>query len=530
MRTRSRVGAAGVALVALALLLPAASCRTAPRGPSPGDYVAFSLGEARIRAAAPGPPADELRHLGGMTRLIGVVRDAASGDMILVGQRLPRRPPIQLDDFVVALRARLLYEEWPRVSIDRTEETAKSGLQQVNFAQGVEDTGFGAKLLACDVILKRYSLELLATSPAVPSYRSFCEEEVREQAVKDGSSVVSGGWSSGGESSGIGAEFSGRPVRTAETVQSRFWFFPQDEYTLTPGDGVFVISDLPVGVRKEVRRHREGGTPDAAVDRPADEFAARFTRGLPEIAELHPELKEIDALYYMTAAAEAIYALGGYDRMDYFLKDYPVPAVPTPRQYELHQAIGAFHRADGREHLVQLSGGVELKASIDRLNRLDVGPLPDIVARSRPSAGALSWRVPLAGWQLPSDRHFQGPGAGQGAEPAALGCSVVTQSYLVDVPRPRDQGGDVSRKFFGFPPPPPPPFGAAGAAGPPARLARSLEEYKSRSGVVLQVAPRGKAADLKRERDRINASRPSDDALTWPVEGDQQPGKERKTP
>ena len=104
------------------------------------DIRAFSLREAE-RVAAEGRGADTT--IGGITRVAGMVHDAASGDVIIVGKADSSLPPIGLDDVIVALRARLLRDEIPMVSIDRTDETDATGQQDVRFVGGIENTQFG---------------------------------------------------------------------------------------------------------------------------------------------------------------------------------------------------------------------------------------------------------------------------------------------------------------------------------------------------------------------------------------------------
>jgi hypothetical protein len=71
--------------------------------------------------------------LGCINKAVGLMIDRARPDIILVGHHDPNRPPLTLDDFVVALRARFIHGAWPLVSIDPTEETKQTGLQRVRM-------------------------------------------------------------------------------------------------------------------------------------------------------------------------------------------------------------------------------------------------------------------------------------------------------------------------------------------------------------------------------------------------------------
>ena len=99
------------------------------------EYVAFSLkvAQKRILESPVGQLSPEVLNLGGITAITGLVYDRESDDIILVGERNPKRAPLTLDDFVVALRARFIHGKWPLVSIDPTEETKTTGMQVVRF-------------------------------------------------------------------------------------------------------------------------------------------------------------------------------------------------------------------------------------------------------------------------------------------------------------------------------------------------------------------------------------------------------------
>ena len=95
-----------------------ALCLPAPQGPDPTPQVAVSLRrlsamlDLRARGGTDGKPlfrarAAALRRLRGMTRLDGFVVDPAGRDLVLWGKRVPGEPALELDDFVIALRAAL---------------------------------------------------------------------------------------------------------------------------------------------------------------------------------------------------------------------------------------------------------------------------------------------------------------------------------------------------------------------------------------------------------------------------------------
>jgi len=110
------------------------------------EYIAFSLKVAKERIISTPEAKDyrrlypEVFNLGGITAIKGLVYDRKTGDVILVGQRDPKRAKLTLDDFVVALRARFIYRKWPLVSIDPTPQTKETNMQIVRFEGG--DRGY----------------------------------------------------------------------------------------------------------------------------------------------------------------------------------------------------------------------------------------------------------------------------------------------------------------------------------------------------------------------------------------------------
>ena len=163
-------------LMLLALVL---SCTIgfAPRSHA-GSLKAFSLREANRLVKEGKADAPGLANLGGITRIVGMVFDRDTGDVILIGKVRSDMPPASLDDLVVALRSRLGKGQYPKVSIDMVEDTAKTGMQKVRFEGGIEETQFGGDFLDSDVVLKLYSLDLLQRVHGVEPYLKLYEADV----------------------------------------------------------------------------------------------------------------------------------------------------------------------------------------------------------------------------------------------------------------------------------------------------------------------------------------------------------------
>src|SRR5213593_546291 len=78
---------------------------TSERLPWSGTALSLRVLQQRLAVCIPqnNCPA-ELLHLGGLTRLEGVVRGDNDGDWILIGQREAGKPPLWTEDLVLALR------------------------------------------------------------------------------------------------------------------------------------------------------------------------------------------------------------------------------------------------------------------------------------------------------------------------------------------------------------------------------------------------------------------------------------------
>src|SRR5437879_6404377 len=83
------------------------------------SLVAYSLNAAE-RMVKSGGRDPEIANLAKITRLMGLMYDRQRRDVVVIGRAEEGRPTLSLSDFVVALRAVILLEQWPLVSIDPT--------------------------------------------------------------------------------------------------------------------------------------------------------------------------------------------------------------------------------------------------------------------------------------------------------------------------------------------------------------------------------------------------------------------------
>jgi hypothetical protein len=348
------------------LALGVAGCRV-PNGrtrpPGIGGFLAFSLREAERRHRT-AKERSTVGSLAGISRLIGVVHDPGSRDWVLAGHVRDGAPGLALDDLVAAIRARLIHREWPLVSIDKTPDTKVSGKQVIRFEGGVARTAFGRQLLDADIVLKMAALGLGAAARLpVRSFFSLCEEAAR----RDGS---------------------------MEAVRSRLWFHPLNA-SLMSREEVFVIRALSVGVRTQVLG-RDADPMNQTADSMSDRFAAALTANYPEAARRFPEVARLASLFNYVAIAKGIESGGGAG-LDYWLREYSVPAVETPSHYQLVRRESRVE--SGRGALVlEMDGGVDTRVLEMRLRDGDHTAFRQAVLESRPSPDALWWPVPLRGW------------------------------------------------------------------------------------------------------------------------------------
>jgi hypothetical protein len=323
------------------------------------DYTAFSLKEAQSQLKA-GSRGTSLIQLGGITRLAGMVIDSAGKDVILVGEREPNASPLELDDLVVGMRALMLHNEWPLVSLDNTVDTKTTRRQKVRFEGSISNTQLGKRLLEADIILKELALGKRSGAVwGVKSYADLCEEAA-SRGDKSDASVL-------------------------------FWFFPMNS-RLIEREGVFVVGGFEVGTRTQLIGAKDvrPGQPKTK-DELGERFAQDMTAAFRDLSAQFPQLRRVSQLYSAVALAHGLREAKGLPDLKYFLNDYPAKRVETPPDMEVMTSAGAT---------MNLTGGIELRALLLRLQDGDVTALREAVLRSRPKGTPLSWALPLSSWQI----------------------------------------------------------------------------------------------------------------------------------
>lgn len=377
------------AALSLAFVVGAASSIRA--GEPSNDFVAYSLREAD-RLAARGCVTAELLELGSMTRIIGMVLDAPSRDVILVGRNLAG-PPVTLDHLVVTLRSRLLRDEWPALSLDATPDPLLLGVSTVG---GIAGTIVQREFLDADVLLKTISLRETAPHQAIPTFRALALARRLEQLRSEGVEPGPARWLERDEMQSRITSFQGRGIAATATAQARFWFSPRRPQRFVTRDGVFAIEELALCVQVELMGSPELPSPDSAEIRFAEATSAALENGL----RASTTLGALKPIYDLTAVAEGIRNLPERPELPFLLHDYTVAAVASRDTWGAEEFCAVIARPDGVSELLQITGGVELFADLQWLEAGDFGRLRGIVLSARPSQDTLTWRLPLEGWSM----------------------------------------------------------------------------------------------------------------------------------
>lgn len=500
------------------------------------QIVAFSL-RAANELLAQGRTNDETLHsLGGITRFAGMIFDREGKDIILVGKADPELPAATLDDLAVALRGRLLKGGCPRVSIDTVAETAKTGMQAVRTQGGIDRSQFGADFIASDVVLKRYSLDLLTRIPGVDPYLKLYEGAARKRLEAQGHDKVEACWLSEAESSQAVARHLGKQTVESRAVQNRFWFHARDEESfIVQKDDVFVIEELRLGVKMETLSNtaRKGAQtePDAGADSAAAEFARQFTAGYQQALAQNPPLKRLKVLFDMVCLAEGIAHLGQErPELDPLLHAYRVRAVDTPTQFPVIHRVAEFRAKNNVSLLAEVSGGIDLEAVLLALDDGDVSGLKLAVIGTRPDQHALSWPLPLQDWKMPNSEGLAAlPRAESTNSPShtpkkEIGSAINVQQYVFDPANSRPD----DPVFNGFLPP-----GITDPLGP-SELKFQFHDRLRPGGVSMLMKldkrsfRRGAGSALPTMQGDALAAKPTTNALSWPVplnKASNDPGK-----
>lgn len=366
-------------LAALLLLwvLPA----RAETGTQTVTYVAYSLkaAQAEVKSSLESgvdfrSSQTDLYDLGGITKPVAVIVDPSSGDTIVVGERAPHLPALTLDDLAVALRCRFFQSSGadPGVTIDPQPLDSSSGpitasnlapTQKVRFFAGIENTNFGEVCYESDYLMKRVGMGL---------------DDLHVRGLQSYYDLLSSSSEAGGQ--------------PGEEVACRFWFLPTVDRVNVFGD-VVLLEQFKMGVFTQVMSAvvdgKEVPDPDS-FDNPASAaFSKSFSDHYDDAAKAAPVLEELRGVTRPAALAKGLMQADDKPNIDYWLSTYALSQVQTPTETDVlstqNQDLGW-----------SLCGGVQLTALAVRFKAGDAQAFKELLLKSKPSAGALSWTFDVA--------------------------------------------------------------------------------------------------------------------------------------
>src|SRR3990167_7328928 len=342
---------------------------------SDNHFIAYSM-KAAEQSLKKGKRNSEVKKLGGITTIAGMVYDLGNKDLMIVGQANKGQPAITVDDLAVGLRSILLYDEPPYVSIDRTPETKQTGKQKIVFKGGIDSSQYGKDLLNADIILKKIALNILSLEKCgIDSYFTRLKRKGLQQESED-------------------------------VVGSRFWFRISNSPSFANLDDVFVIREMKIAVETEVLYATINGKRVNDIkyfrDVEGDAFSEQITNKYGELSLIYPEIGRIKTLLDIVALARGIQNLPSDLDMTYWLKEHETSSINIPKNYGLLRQQVKAKDVNNRTKLIELNGGIELDAKVIRLQYGDVTVLKEVVLQSRPDTTSVSWKVPLDGWEIPN--------------------------------------------------------------------------------------------------------------------------------
>jgi len=384
-----------------------------------GHAVSLRVLQERLGACmANGNCPHELLNLGGLTKIHGYVVDDANQDVILFGEVDSEVPPLQTEDFVIALRNAWLrystmegnarYFSNPGCSIDpdprvigqlddiknwfRANNSGHGGddaiqnWQQVcEQPQGVRvlgipfNTRFAKVMIDADYYMKK--LVNGSVQVGVAGFESLTDmtmKKIREDVVNN------------------------RPISVRIGGLNRFEFIPGGNTYLEDEDIVF-IEKCPVTLTTEeeylsTKGDQIGGTGQA--DPLAQQFADSFSVHYDEIAKKEPIYLELEGLFRFVALAKIMKEKGRTLNLDYLLERFPVPENPVASTLPGISHVKDFeHRWDyqGGSRIAQFwlpsCGGVSIgiNANPENFQQQRMYELRETILQARPSLASLIW-------------------------------------------------------------------------------------------------------------------------------------------
>lgn len=281
----------------------------------------------------------EVRTLGGLTRIHGYLFDPEGNDVILIGQANPGMPPIGLDNLIVALKFVWMKGMTPTVSLD-PDPTNPGGAQRSRIHGIPRDTRFARIMLDADYVMKKMLFDDPAERVKIPTYRSL------GQLVRKG---------------------------PAGTSRGRFWLYP-----IQPGEGDIHLSSVEdvvlfqTGVRVLTEEMELIGKGLLGTGRPsavAEQAAQSFTDHYGQIEKMRPIFYQLHGLFDLVMLSKIWQRLGVRHAVLKELASLSYRSESVPDTYP-----GVTVRFADRNTITELSGGVAIRTLLAARHQLHYDP------------------------------------------------------------------------------------------------------------------------------------------------------------
>lgn len=354
--------------------------------------VSLSSLQQKLKTCMPrGSCPSEFLQLAGIKKIIGLIADEQNHDLVLLGRTDSSLPPLNLEDFVVALRNAWLkyaplngntYEySHPGCSIDPNPKVVQElqrigqsfhkepasgsvnksiddwnrvceGSQSVRVLGIPFDTHFAQVMVKADYDMKR----LVDGSEAldIPGLSSITDMELEKARSEIAQS---------------------QPIAIPAPSLNRFWFYP-GENIYEERDGIILIKQCPVKLLTEQMYSNRGDqiVGSGGTDSTTSAFAEGLTVLYGKVAQVRPVYAELEALFRFAALAKIIkskYSNTGVD-LSYFLDNYPVATTAVAKSLPGRHAVKEFeHRENTANGFRQINlwlpscGGVDIGINAD---------------------------------------------------------------------------------------------------------------------------------------------------------------------
>jgi len=364
--------------------------------PDSSRYIAFSLKQA-FNAIGDNSKSPLIKELAGINRVFGYLYDDGTDDIILIGGKYSSLPSANIEELIVALRSRIIYDEWPLVSIDPVEETTVSNLQEVRFAGHIHNTSLGDKLFRADVLLKEYSLGIIENQ-SIQSFAQCISNYMISEEKQDIKDIT---WVFDSTYRSFESDYKDQAIlhSTENDFGARFWFYVNQPVTYN-FENIFMIkqSDLAVQYEKYSNNLNTEFTAGCYTNQWNDQFY--------KLSLENNVVASIKQIYDYVSLAEGIARMNEIPSWISSLCESYTPAeIRTPEHFKYLSVVGNKQLNDGNRSFIVLSGGIELKTQIQYIQEIEGGNyqvLKQLAISSRPDFNSLYWNVTLPDCHMPN--------------------------------------------------------------------------------------------------------------------------------